>query len=306
MIKELKDINITNTTSYLEFYNYIQTIICKARDRHLKITFHNLSQYSIFSPIKLYIKNINDQNLLFFNINYELSIYFGLQNIDFLKDFSNKPIKFINGLDPYEFLLDFPYKDLKDDHAQFTRNLKEFEGGYIEFPFIPSKFQGIIFEFQGGRKISISYKVFIPDSMTPEFKSYYLNELENYKNNIFQPSILDIQRKYYNEIEIGRNLKQEIWNCPENNLDKNAKCTNSQIKYKVDEVNQCNVIIQNSFLLEYQNILQFFGEMMKKFSQNTFPIIVIEDYNLGGYVIYSSILQTVLNYKSPKKSYSQY
>ena len=70
MIKELKDINITNTTSYLEFYNYIQTIICKARDRYLKITFHNLSQYSIFSPIKLYIKNINDQNLLFFNINY--------------------------------------------------------------------------------------------------------------------------------------------------------------------------------------------------------------------------------------------
>ena len=89
-------------------------------------------------------------------------------------------------------------------------------------------------------------------------------------------------------------------------MDKNAKCTNSQIKYKVDEVNQCNVIIQNSFLLEYQNILQFFGKMMKKFSQNTFPIIVIEDYNLGGYVIYSSILQTVLNYKTAKKSYSQY
>ena len=40
---------------------------------------------------------------------------------------------------------------------------------------------------------------------------------------------------------------------------------------------------------------------MKKFSQNTFPIIVIEDYNLRGYVIYSSILQTVLNYKSAKK-----
>ena len=191
LIKELNNINITNTTSYLEFYNYIQTIISKARDRHLKIKFNNISQYSVFSPIKLYIESMNDENLLFFKINYELSIYFDLQNIDFLKDFTNKPIKLINGLDPYEFLLYFPYKDLKDDHAQFTRNLKEFEGGNIEFPFIPSKFQGITFEFEGGRKISISYKVFIPDSMTPEFKSYYLNELENYKNNIFQPSILD-------------------------------------------------------------------------------------------------------------------
>ena len=41
--------------------------------------------------------------------------------------------------------------------------------------------------------------------------------------------------------------------------------------------------------------------MMTKFSQNTYPIIVIEDYNLGGTVIYSSILQKVLNYKSAKR-----
>ena len=43
--------------------------------------------------------------------------------------------------------------------------------------------------------------------MSPKFKSYYLNELENYKNNIFQPSILDIQRKYFNEIKL-----EEIYN----------------------------------------------------------------------------------------------
>ena len=177
-------------------------------------------------------------------------------------------------------------------------NLKKFEGGKITFPFIPSKFQGITFEFEGGKKTLVSYKVFIPDSMIPEFKSYYLNELENNKNNIFLPSILDIQQNYYNEIVLGRNLKKEIWNCPENNMDKNAKCTNSKIKYKVDEVNKCNVIIQNSF--DFDDIYKFLGEMMEKFSQNTFPIIVIENYNGGGKTVYSLVLQKVLNYKSAK------
>ena len=170
------------------------------------------------------------------------------------------------------------------------------------FPFIPSKFKGITFEFESGRTTSISYKVFIPSSMSPKFKSYYLNELKNDKNNIFQHSILDIKQKYYNEIKLGRNLKQEIWNCPENNMDKNKKCTNSKIKYKVDEDKKYNVIIQKSFdFHEYKNIFKFFDKMMEKFSQNTFPIIVIESYNGGGNFVYSSILQKVLNYKSAKK-----
>ena len=87
LIKELKNITIKNTTSYLEFYNYIQTIIYKARDFHLNVIFKNISQYSIFSPIKLYIKSINNKNLLFIKINYELSNYFGLHYLDYLKDF---------------------------------------------------------------------------------------------------------------------------------------------------------------------------------------------------------------------------
>ena len=128
LIKELQNIKIKNTTSYLEFYNYIQTIIYKARDGHLNVIFNNIVQHSIFSPIKLYIKSINNKNLLFIKINYELSNYFGLHYLDYLNIFSNKPIKSINGLDPYEFLLDFPYRNLKDDHAQFTHNLKKFEG----------------------------------------------------------------------------------------------------------------------------------------------------------------------------------
>ena len=95
---------------------------------------------------------MNNQNLLFLEINYKISSYFSRHYIDVLEDFSNKPIKAINGLDPYEFLLDFPYRILKDDHAQFTMNLKEFEGGKIMFPFKPSKFHGITFEFEGGKK----------------------------------------------------------------------------------------------------------------------------------------------------------
>ena len=117
LIKELKNITIKNTTSYLEFYNYIQTIIYKARDCHLNVKFNNIAQYSIFSPIKLSIKSMNNQNLLFLEINYKISSYFSRHYIDVLEDFSNKPIKLINGLDPYEFLLDFPFRLFKDDHA---------------------------------------------------------------------------------------------------------------------------------------------------------------------------------------------
>ena len=92
-------------------------------------------------------------------------------------------------------------------------------------------------------------------------------------------------------------------------MNKNIKCTNSKIKYivvEVDEDKKYNVIVQKSFDLDYEDIVKFFGEMMEKFSQNTFPIIVIESFNRGGYGIYPSILQKVLNINLQKKTYSQY
>jgi len=293
LIKELNEIK-TNNTKYFDFYNEVQNIIYKARDMHLNVIFKKISQYQIMLPIKLSYKKLNKNEGLYIDIpsNNFLS-YFDKNIINQLKLNKNSRIRTINGNNNiYDFLLNYPFTSLKDEHAQFSLNLNTFTGGNITFPLNSSRFKNLIIEFENNNKVTIDYKIFLVKKISKKFQSYYLKELEKYNDNIFQPSILDIYQKYEEQIKLENNLKK-------NNL--NWTSFYKKIKYRVDNDNKFNVIVQNSFNFKEENIIEFLGKMMEEFSKNNYPIIVIQDLNGGGLIYYSSLLQKVLNYNSAKK-----
>ena len=74
-----------------------------------------------------------------------------------------------------------------------------------------------------------------------------------------------------------------------------------------------NVIYQNSFVFEEEingkkqydyNSYDIFTLITKKINMNNYPIIVIEDFNSGGYLGYSLLMQNILNYNLTLNKYN--
>ena len=280
LIKELKEINIKNTT-YLDFYNNIQSIIYKAKDGHFNVFFQNIYKYYLCIPIKFYVKTINNINGLYLKVmnNSNITSLFDSKIMESLKTNMNSKIIRINHFnEPFNFFLDFPVRYLKDEHAQFSYNIESINFLRISVPFYYEKFKNIEIEFENKNKVKLDYQILSVKNQTKNFKSFYEKEIKQYKNTIFVPSILNLQEK-----KIDWDLK-----------------LNNMVKFKADLKNKINVIVQNSFDLE-KNSAYFFGEMMEKLSENNNPIIVIEDQNEGGNVEFSLILQKVLNYDTALK-----
>ena len=53
LIKELNEINIK--TTYLDFYNNIQSIFFKVKDGHFNILFQNIFKYYLYIPINIFM-----------------------------------------------------------------------------------------------------------------------------------------------------------------------------------------------------------------------------------------------------------
>ena len=294
LIKELNEINIKKTT-YLDFYNNIQSIIYKAKDGHFNVIFQSIAKYFVCIPVKFYVKTQNNINYLYLNVinNTNITSLFDSKTIESLKtNMNSKIIRINNFYDPFKFFLAFPLQYFKDQHAQFSHNIENINFQKIYIPFYYENFKNLEIEFENNNIIKLDYKILSIKNQTKEFKSFYEKEIKNFKNTIFEPSLLKIFDKFLIENNLKRNLKENKinWDLNFNNL----------IKLKTDEKNKINIIVQNSFNLE-GNATKFFGKMMEKLSENNYPIIVIEDQNGGGYVHYSLIFQKILNYNSALK-----
>ena len=294
LIKELNDINIKNTT-YLDFYNNIQNIIYKAKDGHFNVIFQNISKYYLCIPVFFYVKTINNENGLYLRVmnNSNITSLFDSKLIESIKTNMNSQIIRINNFyDPFNFFLDFPVRYYKDAHAQFSYNVESISFLSISVPFYSEKLKNLEIQFENGNIVELNYQILSVKNQTQKFKSFYEKEIKNYKNTIFEPSILKILDKFLIENNLVRNLQETKieWDLNLNNL----------IKFKTDEKNKINVIVQNSFDFE-QNSTKFFGTMMEKLSKNNYPIIVIQDKNGGGVVHFSLIFQKILNYNTALK-----
>lgn len=148
------------------------------------------------------------------------------------------------------------------------------------------------FEFEDSDSLDIQYEFFYINEQNLEFKNFYYEEIKyNFKHNFKIPTYEEIELKY----KIKKGLVSKV-KLATNNWD--LEEGDSSYKCRVDEENEVNVFYIKSFpqyLLGMSNL----DECFQNFYQNSYPIIVIEDYNTGGKLKFANAL---IKYVQPRIS----
>ncbi len=259
LIKEIKAINITKIKLY-DFYLNISNIFFSVQDAHLSISFKQFNNYEYYSPVYYFTKTHKNINYLFLDINTDnyLNIPFDNKLISNINKNKKYKIVKINEQDPFDYIENFGKKIFKSEHAQYTYNINK----YIRC----GNFSDYPFLKNDLENITITF--------------------ENNESISFDYKLIYNKNKNYKLISPKNNLK---WTLNYEN----------KIKYKLDNDKKVNVIYQSSFdIREYDNKIDFFfKELLNNMNENDYPIIIIEDFNKGGNIMFSYIIQTLINYK---------
>ena len=113
-------------------------------------------------------------------------------------------------------------------------------------------------------------------------------------NNI---NIYDFSKNYLIKKGELKDIDNIIW-------DKNIE--NGKFKCTVDNKNEVNVIVQSSFDLNIELTKKTISECFSLFDNNNYPIIIIENFNKGGYGIISQYLSSHVNLNIPYFNYMSY
>ena len=295
IIGELNKID-TQGITYYDFYQKVFEIIIKLQDPHLSFLFKPILEYEYISPVYYISEKLNENKYYLFLRTINENI-FDESLINKIKENENSYIKRINGKDPFKYIQTFGrYPKFKSEHAQYNFNMNKYTvfGKFTTYPFKKNDLTNIEVEFNNGNKINFDYKLYKVVKMNRELEEYYKKEMEKNKYNIFQPTMIEIEKKF-NEIKNkNRKLEQSLWDY---NFD-------NKLKLKIDHNNKVNVIYQNSMrFYEIENgekeidtnALNFHILLAKKIHNNNYPIILIEDFNNGGYIDFTFLMLNVLN-----------
>ena len=266
---------------FFDFYRDIRIIMDKCQDLHLHLDINeNFGEYSflknslLISPVILNIYNKNVYSI-------QNTIYQNQFNVD-INLFQNKPIKYINGLTPIEYIQNFNnnFLQLKSPQAQFISNLH-----FLNNPF---SLISLPLEIENLTNISIIY-----DDNTEriyDYKITYISNLALKINHYFWK----FEQFFYESF----NFFDMEWDITID--DGNLKCY-------VDKENKVNVIYQNTFYVsDIEEGAKFFDDCFSNFDNNIYPIIIIESFNGGGYGDLADYLISYINLNKTTSIYTSY
>ena len=298
--KRLSSVSTKNRKFY-EFYQEIELILGTVRDGHLNIVaketplLTQISQYYAYLPFDFKIMKVQSDYRIFIKINvYYFDYDEKVQNL--LDKNRLTPIKTINRINPFNFIQYWnKLKNIKNYHAQFTKRFNEISYLYLHsHPLNYSDLSFNEFEFDSGDILRIPYKIKKPIKKNIEFDNYFLNILKSKKE------IPRFEEIYNNFLFFkGEKQKQKPKLTKATAIDWDINLSHIEgdhaFKCRIDESNKVNVIYQNSF--HFKQRREAMGKMLKcvsSFLNNTFPVIIIESENGGGYVsLYSLLLQII-------------
>ena len=313
--KELNEIKIEDKSLY-NFYHDLINVTSKLRDGHYFSTFLNLhyilEQFAFISPIKFKINKNNNETRIFGsnNIKDEYKKFFRNNSIfEIIEKNKDIPIKSINGKNPFDFINDFGknYFEFKNPHGNFPFKFKLLETSFTldAFPLKLEELTNFKIIYDNDDFFETDY---IIDSHL-DIKSENISELikthmSDFKGDFF-PSIIRNTIKRFPEI--NEILINEINAINTTNKTINWDYNYSEIfKCKADYENEINTYYIN--LLQGENNQQFINtiiECQKLFDNNTFPVILINDLNLGGMPdVAQTLLETLSSYTSIKMYWS--
>ena len=299
IIQQLENLKttITKETKFYQFYQEISKIIYSAKDYHIIFTyikqekpFDLLTKLSICSPIEFIFKK--DKGVLGKINNLVLALGGGKVQIENQESINNNyinkiAIKQINGINVYEFIRNFcgDYIQFKSPSAKFVWNRENIKIAQLwQCPLNSEEFHYFNITYSNGVTISSKYIGFLNNNEINELKNFGINNYEvnpTYNNELF------------NSISEQNAINWDI------NIDNHIKC-------KVDNINHVNVIYQNSFKTnspDHIGIVNNFSYCHGNFSNNDYPLIVIENLNGGGFAQLSKLMQQLVQDLMRPKNY---
>ena len=265
LIKELKNINTKENSTYYEFYRNIKRIFAKVKDAHLNLIpiFNNAINYYACIPFSFNINYNTDDAQYYIYLKEYLGCPFSYNEdiSSFINEAikENVPIKSINGKDPFDFFQEFgtEFFSLKDNNSFFTAMINSASNFPLYYMPLNETELNLSINLTNGNQSNISYII--------------------YKND---GSPLDPDINYSNNISLN-------WNYSTNGF----KC-------RVDHINKVNVFVQNTFSFNTtQNIIELIYKCCKLFHSNEYKIVGIESRNKGGDSTISVYLQQLLQPK---------
>ena len=302
IMKELDDYKkeINQDTKFYDFYRKIIKIIQSAHDQHISISFtgingtqnlNELKDVYIMLPFKIEIDENKNTKILPNTLveDNQLNEYF--PSYEKIKNNSEKIVKFINGLPPFEFIRNFgkDFLTFKNINAKFTYTkivLPLFRLKYIPLSLEELNNFTIIYEGEN-EEINVNYIACLVEKNTTNVSNE--NKIETTVKNM----------KFYREISSKKKLKKE------NEIKWDFENVDGSLKCKVDIRNKVNIYYQNSFYVEDNNLDDLINILFNCYVnfQNNYPIFVIEDTNGGGYLFYSEIFTKMVQNLYNQKNY---
>ena len=320
IIAELDNLQKQIESSKISFFNFYQKyykIIRQTKDFHIIFSYEGkttqLSNMVLVSP---FVIKINKEKKLFLSQNSfikENNAEEYVPEYDIILAKENISIKSINDQEPFEFIRNFckDYFTFKNKNAKFTYtkfiietyffysdcplDFKEFnlnivyEDDYV----LQSQFVSFYVQYaNNNNNINLNSNNQINNNNT-KFK-YFLNFLKKEKENKQKGIITDrrLLKNYLKSKSEQKNIFSDIEN---EKIVWDIDITN--FKCRVDNENKVNVYYQNTFNIEFDTKIDLFSILLtcqKNFLNNDYPIVVIEDVNPGGFILFSMLFQEIV------------
>ena len=314
--KELNDIKTEDKTLY-SFYQDITKVTSRLKDGHLYTCFNELQDvlknFAFLMPIKFKIDTYDGKPRIFGknNINTEYQEYFTNYEDTFktIEENEDIPIKTINGKDPFDYIAEFGknYIDFKNPHANFPFKFK-----YLKISHTLNVFPLTLEELTDFTVVYENEKTFTTDFLIDSHINLMPMPDENKLNNILKdqkqnPSITFSLLELKNTVNNFPELNDIIVNFTTNNTIDWDEEAYDDLACKVDKTNQLNVIytsifMYNSSVNPISYVTYYFGVIqycMMAFGENEYPIVLIDDVDIGGI---EPLTQTLLELMSPLSS----
>ena len=297
-------------TEVYDFYREIILIISKLKDSHIQINWNllNLNDFYIISPIEFYIKNVDNKPRLFIRclpdnfLNFFIDPDFSEYSSYICNNNGNEeqyPVKSINGGDPFDYINNFggDFSSTKNEHSTFSFKL-EYQNDIplSYYPLSLDDFKEIKIEFELGDDFITKY--FIGSDLENidierrnlNYKNINLENLENQTKIMNKTS----KKKYYRNFirnKKRRKLDYLPWKYYTYGEDED------KLKCYEDVDNKLNIFYIESFEpIDKDNFLKVMEEcILELFDKNTYPIVLINHLNSGGYVYLSQILLGIIS-----------
>ena len=138
-------------------------------------------------------------------------------------------------------------------------------------------------------------QIFLED----DFEGFFESQVKSYQNKIMEPNIFELIKMYKKKKGLLTLENKEI---KKFNLDYQSEEENG-IRCRVDNDKQINVLVQESFDIDLNKNIEIAYQCSKKFHENDYRIVVIENLIQGGLGELSLSLRQLLQVKIKNRSY---